>query len=143
MLRIGNDGGSASTENEDRGIKKYKGVYFDRTKGKWIPRIQVEKKKRLTLGAYPTAEMAAIAYDTSILFLRGESIADSMNFPQYAYLLPRPISHSVDDIRSAARTAAQEITPRIIQLQMTQELESSAAIPTPTSAPMMLSTAGM
>ena len=31
MLRIGNDGGSASTENEDRGMKKYKAVYFDRT----------------------------------------------------------------------------------------------------------------
>lgn len=50
----------------------YKGVYFDSKARMWAARIRVSKERRLSLGNYMTAELAAEAYNSAALKYHGE-----------------------------------------------------------------------
>ena len=58
---------------------KYKGVRM-REPGKWVTEINdVETKKCIWLGSFETEEMAARAYDSALVSLKGPNAAGSMS----------------------------------------------------------------
>lgn len=85
-------------DNQFRGVRK-------RRWGRYVSEIRLPgQKTRIWLGSFGSAEMAARAYDSAALFLKGNLA--SLNFPDMAHSLPRPESSSRRDIQSAAAKAA-------------------------------------
>ncbi|KAG2262322.1 hypothetical protein Bca4012_013039 [Brassica carinata] len=87
----------------------YRGVRR-RDGDKWVCEVREPvHQRRVWLGTYPTAEMAARAHDVAVLALRGRSAC--LNFSDSAWRLPAPESTEPDTIRRTAAEAAEMFRP--------------------------------
>ncbi|KAG6471854.1 dehydration-responsive element-binding protein 1G-like [Zingiber officinale] len=87
----------------------FKGVRR-RNGDKWVCEVrEPNKKSRIWLGTFATAEMAARAHDVAAIALRGRTAC--LNFADSAWLLPSPDSSNPNDIRKAAARAAEAFRP--------------------------------
>ncbi|KAL5552153.1 hypothetical protein UlMin_002329 [Ulmus minor] len=87
----------------------YRGIRRRNT-NKWICEVrEPNKKTRIWLGTYPTADMAARAHDVAALAFRGKSAC--LNFADSAWRLPVPASNDAKDIQAAAAQAAKAFQP--------------------------------
>ncbi|KAJ4800280.1 Dehydration-responsive element-binding protein 1E [Rhynchospora pubera] len=87
----------------------FKGVRR-RNADRWVCEVrEPNKKSRIWLGTFPTAEMAARAHDVAAMTLRGRSAC--LNFADSPKLLTVPGSTSPRSIQRAAAEAAELFRP--------------------------------
>ncbi|KAJ8560396.1 hypothetical protein K7X08_022256 [Anisodus acutangulus] len=87
----------------------YRGVRR-RNNNKWVCELrEASKQKRIWLGSYPTAEMAARAHDVAALALRGQLA--TLNFADSAWRLQVPVSTDPKELRQAAARASEAFGP--------------------------------
>ncbi|XP_016506871.1 dehydration-responsive element-binding protein 1D-like [Nicotiana tabacum] len=86
-----------------RGVRK-------RNSNKWVFEVrETNKKSRIWLGTYPSADMAARAHDVATIALRGRFAC--LNFVDSVWKLPIPTSSDANDIQRVAAKAAEAFRP--------------------------------
>ncbi|PNX62038.1 ap2/erf domain-containing transcription factor, partial [Trifolium pratense] len=97
-----------------RGVRK-------RNLDKWVCEMrEPNKKTRIWLGTFPTAEMAARAHDVAAMALRGRYAC--LNFADSVWRLPIPITSNTKDIQKAATEAAEAFRPE--KILMTNDIDT-------------------
>ncbi|KAL8534343.1 hypothetical protein ACS0TY_010379 [Phlomoides rotata] len=112
---------ASNTPKKPAGRKKFREtrhpVYRSvrqRDSGKWVCEVrEPNKKSRIWLGTFPTAEMAARAHDVATIAHRGRSAC--LNFADSAWRLPIPASSDAKDIQKAAVEAAEAFRPQLVE----------------------------
>jgi hypothetical protein len=112
--------------------KAYKGVRM-RTWGKWVSEIrEPNKRSRIWLGSFPTAEMAAKAYDAAVVCLRGPMAP--LNFPHCPpAAVPRCSTPRDVQAAAAAAAAAAACAPETEPCNPSSDIANSSAQPSSTS----------
>ncbi|KAL7247272.1 hypothetical protein ACSBR2_002232 [Camellia fascicularis] len=91
----------------------YRGVRW-RNIHTWVCEVrEPNKKSRIWLGTFPTAEMAARAHDVAAIALRGRMAC--VNFADSVWRLPVPASLDPKDIQKAAAEAAEMFRPTLLE----------------------------
>ncbi|KAK2420987.1 dehydration-responsive element-binding protein 1E [Trifolium repens] len=124
---------AASTPKKRGGRKKFKETRHPVYRGvrtrnldKWVCEMrEPNKKTKIWLGTFPTAEMAARAHDVAALALRGRNAC--LNFADSAWRLRMPATTETKDIQKAAAEAAEAFKPDKT-LMITDTVEIAAAI---------------
>ncbi|XP_058773460.1 dehydration-responsive element-binding protein 1A-like [Vicia villosa] len=97
-----------------RGVRK-------RNLDKWVCEMrEPNKKTRIWLGTFPTAEMAARAHDVAAMALRGRYAC--LNFADSVWRLPIPATSDTKDIQKAATEAAEAFRPG--KILMTNDVDT-------------------
>ncbi|CAJ2666597.1 dehydration-responsive element-binding protein 1A-like [Trifolium pratense] len=108
---------AVSTPKKRAGRKKFKETRHPVYRGvrkrnldKWVCEMrEPNKKTKIWLGTFPTAEMAARAHDVASMALRGRYAC--LNFADSAWRLPKPATTQAKDIQKAAALAAEAFRP--------------------------------
>ncbi|CAK8532566.1 unnamed protein product [Lathyrus sativus] len=108
---------AVSTPKKRAGRKKFKETRHPVFRGvrrrnldKWVCEMrEPNKKTKIWLGTFPTAEMAARAHDVAALAMRGRNAC--LNFADSAWRLPVPATTATKDIQKAAAEAAEAFRP--------------------------------
>ncbi|CAH1419744.1 unnamed protein product [Lactuca virosa] len=100
---------SSSAGSSRRTTRKHPTFHGIRERNeKWVVEIREPgTNSRIWVGTYPTAEMAAIAYDVVALALKGGDA--TLNFPNFLGSYQVPESSDPELIKSAAREAATSL----------------------------------
>ncbi|GAU48217.1 hypothetical protein TSUD_405040 [Trifolium subterraneum] len=118
---------AVSTPKKRAGRKKFKETRHPVYRGvrtrnldKWVCEMrEPNKKTKIWLGTFPTAEMAARAHDVASMALRGRYAC--LNFADSAWRLRKPATTQAKDIQKAATLAAEAFRP--VKTLMTNDIE--------------------